>query len=85
MTTLKVHVTGNQRSFVSKAGKPITIHECYVFLGGSPYPEKIDVFPSSDSAVPAAGVYAVPVKVDIYQGRLGASLDFSNSKLLEEK
>lgn len=85
MAIVKVHVTGNQRSFVSKTGKPLTLHECYVFLSGSPYPEKIDVFPSADASVPAPGVYAVPVKVEIYQGRLGASLDFRNAKTAEDK
>lgn len=77
---MKCHVTGLTRSFTSKAGNVVSLFEVYVTLPSSPYPQKIDVF---GDAV-AAGFYDVPLTVDIYNGRLTASLDFKKAKPLEE-
>ncbi|AXH73051.1 MAG: single-stranded DNA-binding protein [Inoviridae sp.] len=81
MNALKVHVSGVTKEFTSKAGNPVRLFEVYVFLPSSPYPEKIDVF---GDPVPA-GEYAVPLKIDVYNGRLSANLDFKQAKVLENK
>lgn len=81
MNALKVHVSGVKKEFTSKAGKLVRLFEVYVFLPSSPYPEKIDVF---GDAIPA-GQYAVPIKLDVYNGRLSVNLDFKQAKVLEDK
>lgn len=72
MFKLKVHLTENKRDLTSKAGKDFTLVESFVFLPNSPYPEKISFF---DVGL-AAGVYQVPAKIEVYNGRLTVALDF---------
>ena len=83
MIKLRVTLTGDSaRTLQSKkTGKDFQILDVYVH-GSAPYPEKIAIF--EDPRLPR-GVYDVPVRFEVQNGRLEVRYDFKNAVVVESK
>lgn len=83
MTKLKVTLTGDSaRTLKSKrTQKDFQILDVYVH-SSAPYPEKIAIF--EDPRLPR-GVYDVPVRFEVQNGRLEVRFDFKNAAVVESK
>lgn len=83
MTKLRVTLTGEPaRTLKSKkTGKDFQILDIYVH-SYAPYPEKIAIF--EDPRLPR-GVYDVPVRFEVQNGRLEVRYDFKSAVVVESK
>lgn len=83
MTKLRITLTGDSaRTLQSKrTGKDFQILDVYAH-GSAPYPEKIAIF--EDPRLPR-GVYDVPVRFEVQNGRLEVRYDFKNAVVVDSK
>lgn len=83
MNKLRITLTGDSaRTLQSKrTGKDFQILDVYVH-SSAPYPEKIAIF--EDLRLPR-GVYDVPVRFEVQNGRLEVRFDFKNAVVVESK
>lgn len=81
MIKLKTHITAEKNQFTSKAGKLVSFTTVFIFLPNMPYPEKLELFGN----VPPTGVYDGVYKIDVYQGRLRLTPDYTKFTLSEAK
>lgn len=80
---MKVHVTGEVRTVISrKDGRKHSFSTVFVFTNPSlPYPEKVQVYGALELP---AGLYEVPLALNVNNERLGVSLDFSKAEPIEK-